>query len=466
MMAFIPYFALGPTSILGLIGVLHSKDPVVPTPSEDWTKATVDLLIPAYQEEATVVLCLSSIQKQTLKPRHIFLIDDASTDNTVTYAQAYAKKIGMNLQIIRRKKNAGKTPSMYYAAHTSNADVLAIVDVDTILRSNNYLERLVQELFQGVGISCACGFVLPLTDNDRQVEYTLSHLNIEKFTMQYPEAPFSPDNTWFQRLQRNLSSAYREELYLFLQRVIYQGEMRLFGTLIFPIGCAVVYRRENLKAILEQYAATYGFDLTTSEDIFLGFAFAEKGYKNIVVPDVYALTMEPRYLRIYHQIFKWSSSFLQSCYYFNAIFLTPFKWPAFLMKKRRDRHNVELQKIIEKRKIKEAYRQPFGEKYTQQYGRNIGWFIFSTAVEKITYPTILLILIILQYWSTLLITFCIEVSVYTVLITYMHKNRRIRNFFKAILLTPIRYSQLMFDLIVITRFMIDLWVTKNRRWRK
>ena len=108
----------------------------------------------------------------------------------------------------------------------------------------------------------------------------------------------------------------------------------------------------------------------------------------------------------------------------------------------------------------------FGEQYTQKYGRNIGWFIFTTAIEKITFPTIILVLIILQYWLTLLITLGAEVSLYTVLITYLHKNRRIRNFFKAIVLTPIRYSQLMFDLVVFARLMIDLWITKNRRWRK
>ena len=110
MMAFIPYFVLGPTSVLGLMGLLHSKDPIVPTPNEDWQKATVDLLIPAYQEEATVVLCLASILKQTLKPRRIFLIDDASADRTTTYAQAYAEYRGIDLKIIRRKKILVKHP--------------------------------------------------------------------------------------------------------------------------------------------------------------------------------------------------------------------------------------------------------------------------------------------------------------------------------------------------------------------
>ena len=79
--------------------------------------------------------------------------------------------------------------------------------------------------------------------------------------------------------------------------------------------------------------------------------------------------------------------FFLQCYYFDDLFLTPFRYLRVLLKKHRDRHNRELQKNIEKRRIQEAYRQPFGVEYTQRYGRNIGWFIFATAFEKLSYPT-------------------------------------------------------------------------------
>lgn len=463
-MAFIPYFAFGPTSCLGLIGLWRGPDKTVPTPAEDWKKASVDLLIPSFNEEKTIALCLSSIMRQTLKPRQIIIVDDASQDNTVLYANFYAQLTNINLKIITRAQTEGKTPSVYYGLQDSDADVLAIVDADTVLRSDNYLEHVVKALYQGVGIASACGMVLPLTERDREKDWTQSPL--KEYSKLHPEVECSPDKTWFQLSQRNITNAYREALYLFLQRFIYRGEMVFFGSLIFPIGCAVVYRRKYLKDIFDHYIKIFGFDLTTSEDIFFGFAFAEKGYRNVSVQDVYALTMEPRFYKMYHQIFKWSSSFLQSCYYFDNIFFSPFKLPRYLFKRVRDKHNAELHKNLEKRKIQEAYRQPFGEAYTQKYGRNIGWFVFSTALEKISYPTFIIIFMILGYWTTLGITLGAEVSVYVILITMMHKNRRIRNFFKAILFTPIRYSQLMFDLIVIGRFMLDIWITKNRRWRK
>ena len=132
----------------------------------------------------------------------------------------------------------------------------------------------------------------------------------------------------------------------------------------------------------------------------------------------------------------------------------------------KDRHNPELKKMKEKRKIAEAYRQAFGVEYTKKYGRNIGWFVFTTACEKLSYPTFIVVMCILGFWLPLIITLGAEVLLYAFIITFMHKNRRIRNFLKAILYTPIRYSQIMFELVVIGKFMVDLWVTKNRRWRK
>jgi hypothetical protein len=76
------------------------------------------------------------------------------------------------------------------------------------------------------------------------------------------------------------------------------------------------------------------------------------------------------------------------------------------------------------------------------------------------------VFLILQFWVPLLITLGLEVLLYACVIATMHKGHRIKNFFKAIVFTPIRYSQILFDLVVIGRFMIDLWVTKDRRWRK
>ena len=119
-----------------------------------------------------------------------------------------------------------------------------------------------------------------------------------------------------------------------------------------------------------------------------------------------------------------------------------------------------------KRKIVEAYRQSFSPEVTKKYGRPIGWFIFTSLLEKVTFPTILIIMMILGLWEAVTITVLAEVVIYTIIIAMMHKNRRIRNVLKSLCLTPLRYIYLAVDFGVTLNFAKDLWITKNREWRK
>jgi hypothetical protein len=127
--------------------------------------------------------------------------------------------------------------------------------------------------------------------------------------------------TW----REGITNLYREVLYLYLQRFIYRGQIVFFGTTSNPVGCAVAYRRKYVRALFDYIGPILGDDLTNSEDIFIGFAMVNEGYRNIQLTDVYARTVEPEVQRLPRQIYLWSSSFLQSCYYFDPLLRSPFK---------------------------------------------------------------------------------------------------------------------------------------------
>jgi glycosyltransferase involved in cell wall biosynthesis len=521
-MATLPYFVFSPSTILSLSGLLRGPDPTKPTPAEDWRTATVDVVIPALNEAENIVHCLASVARQTLRPRRIILVDDGSADGTVARAKAFCSLQQIELIAIQRRAPIGKTPTIKRQAREFDSDVEFILDADTVLESENYIERTVEELYQAVGIACACGVILPQRRRDRQ--RTLNSPEVRAFNAAYP-VPHRVEGGWLADVRRGLTNGYREVLYLFLQRFVYRGQMAFFGTMTNPVGCAVAYRRKYVRALFDYIEPNLGDDLTNSEDIFIGFSMLNEGYRNIQLIDVHARTVEPEVQRLPRQIYLWSSSFLQSCYYFDPLLRSPFRattrWfngsggktsrapraaqtvPAgaesasFLraipaaaglgpsigsrlylgptelaprvgasITHRSIPPDVSASDRGERRRVSEPYRQAFGRARTESHGRPAGWILLMSAVEKVFFPTTLLIMVILRCWEALAVTVAGEMAISLAALAFVMKGRRIEMVLKGVAVTPIRYALLGSELITIGRFASDLWITNNRKWRK
>ena len=321
-MATYPYFVLGPNAALSIAGLLRGADRTVPTPVEDWRAARVDVVIPAFNEAQTIVFCLAALMRQTLKPRQIILVDDGSTDGTIDSARLFCEQNNVKLIAIQRRKSIGKTPTIKRQAREFDSDVEFILDGDTILESPDYLERVVQELYQGVGIASACGTILPFRRRDRRA---IADDPVVKAFAGWPAPQPVGEETLWRTFARGVTNLYREVLYLFLQRFVYRGQMVFFGSITNPVGCAVAYRRKYVEKLFDHFGPIFGDDLTNSEDIFIGMALLNEGYRNIQLTDVYARTVEPLCTRLPRQVYMWSSSFLQSCYYFDPLVRSPLR---------------------------------------------------------------------------------------------------------------------------------------------
>ncbi|WP_338601471.1 glycosyltransferase [Desulfoferula mesophila] len=420
----------------------------------------MEVVIPALDEERNIILSLDSIKKQTLQPERVVLVDDGSNDRTAAVADEYAKAIGLNLVVYKRQAPIGKTVTLKRQSRESDADVEFILDGDTALESPNYIERLVFELYQGVGIASACGTILPIKTRARKALF--QEPKPREFLKEHPQIVTELDSTWYQRLSRKVISTYRDCLYRYLQRFIYHGEMVFFGSIVNPVGCAVAYRRKYVKELFDEYEPVLGENLTTSEDIFIGFAMADYGYRNIQLADVYARTLEPRFIHWFHQQHNWSSSFLQSCYYFPGLLWSPFK----ALKRWRWRRRSKKSGVEELRRIKEQYRQAFGRQFTKQYGRPIGWFIFLSAFEKLSFPLLLILMLAMGWWEALLVTLAAETGLFLFTLFVTSKSDRFSSLLKGILITPFRYTSIIIDIVTTFRFFWDVLVTKNRDWRK
>lgn len=515
-MATLPYFVFSPSTILSLSGLLHGPDRTAPTPAEDWRSATVDVVIPALNEAENIVLCLASLTRQTVRPRRIILVDDGSSDGTVERAKAFCASQHVELIAIQRRAPIGKTPTIKRQAREFDSDVEFILDGDTVLESANYIERTVQELYQAVGIASACGTILPQRRSDRR--RIQDSPEIRAFNASHP-LPAGPGGGWLPDLRRGVTNMYREVLYLFLQRFVYRGQMAFFGTTTNPVGCAVAYRRKYVRALFDYISPILGDDLTNSEDIFIGFSMLNEGYRNIQLIDVYARTVEPEVQKLPRQIYLWSSSFLQSCYYFDPLVRSPFRavrrwiggkrasWSprpaeaarsggfataapataglgagvpggfpirqpgvtarvATQLSRREPPSGAGRTSGGDRRIVREPYRQAFGRARTESQGRPAGWILLMSAAEKVFFPTTLLIMLILRLWEALAVTVACETAICVAALATVMKGRRLEYALKGIVVTPIRYGLLASELFTIGRFASDLWITNNRKWRK
>jgi glycosyltransferase involved in cell wall biosynthesis len=390
------------------------------------------------------------------------LVDDGSTDQTVEAAEAFCAARGMPLTTIRRRASIGKTPTIKRQALELDSDVEFVLDADTILESDHYIARTVEELYKAVGVASACGTILPLAKRHRRAWMNKSETRGFSRVDPRDESPLA--RKWARDVSRGITNVYREVLYLFLQRFVYRGQMVFFGTTSNPVGCAVAYRRKYVQRLFEHFTPILGDDLTNSEDIFIGLALLDEGYRNVQLTDVYARTIEPRVWRLPRQVYLWSSAFLQSCYYFDPLVKSPLR--AAKRYGARDRAGMRAWRPPDRRRIREPYRQAFGRQRTAAFGRPAGWMLMMAAVEKVFFPTVLLIMMILGNWQGLALTVVFETLVGMAVLGLVTRGRRVEFMLKGLMVAPLRYGLMASELFTLGRFATDMWITRNRSWRK
>jgi glycosyltransferase involved in cell wall biosynthesis len=96
-------------------------------------------VIPAYNAEAYIVACLSSLQAQTLKHWEALVVDDGSTDGTASIVESLLQQ-DPRIRLLRQP-NAGVSAARNLAIRCASAERLAFLDADD-LWSPEFLETL------------------------------------------------------------------------------------------------------------------------------------------------------------------------------------------------------------------------------------------------------------------------------------------------------------------------------------
>lgn len=108
----------------------------------------VSIIIPVYNAESTIVKCLDSVVSQSLKEIEIILIDDESTDSSITICKKYSD-LHPNISVYQQK-NAGPASARNRGIKLAKGKYVYFVDADDYIDS-----MLVEKMYDAAELHSA-----------------------------------------------------------------------------------------------------------------------------------------------------------------------------------------------------------------------------------------------------------------------------------------------------------------------
>ncbi len=220
------------------------------------------VIVPAYNEAASVADTIRSLQGQTLPPDEIIVVDDRSSDGTGDVARA------LGVTVLTAPQNTGtKAGAQMLALPSVRTRFTMAIDADTVL-APDAIELLVPA-FDDPKVAAACGFVLPrhvdtIWERGRYVEYLFAF-------------------TFYKQIQDH------------------------FGKPTISSGCFSMYRTDALLEV-------GGWSTRTlAEDMDLTWTFYERGWGVRFIPEALSYPIEPHDLPFMRsQLRRWAHGFVQN----------------------------------------------------------------------------------------------------------------------------------------------------------
>jgi biofilm PGA synthesis N-glycosyltransferase PgaC len=222
----------------------------------------VTIIVPAYNESASIADTIRSLQNQTVAPAEIIIVDDGSTDDTGEVARS------LGVTVIRPPTRTGsKAGAQTFALEKLKTEFTIAIDADTTL-APGAIEKLLPA-FDDPNVAAACGSVLPrriksVWERGRYVEYLFAF-------------------TFYKQVQDE------------------------YGAPLISSGCFSMYRTAALRAV-------GGWSTRTlAEDMDLTWTLYRRGYAVRFVPDAVCYPLEPHsYGFLKKQLRRWSHGFVQN----------------------------------------------------------------------------------------------------------------------------------------------------------
>lgn len=98
----------------------------------------VSVLIPAHNEEKSIVRNLESVRHSSYQKKEIIVIDDSSTDNTRAIVRKYIKEHPkVNVKLMFKRKNVGKASAVNHGLRKAKGELIMTLDADSVIHKRS-----------------------------------------------------------------------------------------------------------------------------------------------------------------------------------------------------------------------------------------------------------------------------------------------------------------------------------------
>lgn len=96
----------------------------------------ITILIPAYNASRYITKCLSSIGKQSYKEFEVVIVDDCSSDATVSVVEEFKKHVSFPILVIKNSRNLGVSMVRNILLRQVKGEFFYFIDADDFLEAN------------------------------------------------------------------------------------------------------------------------------------------------------------------------------------------------------------------------------------------------------------------------------------------------------------------------------------------
>jgi len=232
------------------------------------------IIVPNYNHAEFLRETLKSIENQTVKPDEVYLIDDNSTDNSISIANSFIGKI-KNFKIIKKKLNTGTFDVLNHGLNKINTDFVLFLSSNDLIAPTlvaNAKKSLIKNTDIGFWSALTyktqsnktTKFLSPLISTS---EILIKKDAIEKSLVKY-DIWFTGSTTFYNKKYLKKNGGFNQKLHGFADLISSINLAKLYGCIFSPMRLAT-YRNHENRLIEKTY--TNKFILKTLRELNKNF---------------------------------------------------------------------------------------------------------------------------------------------------------------------------------------------------